>query len=115
MSQCRHHGDTLPGTERHFAHQPLPACHTTTPPCHAGGDRRLIDEYQPPGIELALATPPAPAHRGHVRAVLFGRVQGFFYTSFRYGAESGIPMRQQPSLQPWQAGLAVPAMSGPVV
>jgi hypothetical protein len=36
-----------------------------------------IDEHQPPGIELALATPPAPAHDDHVRAILLGRVQGF--------------------------------------
>ena len=77
MPQRRHHGDTLPGIERHLAYQPLSACRPAAPSGHACGTRRLIDEHQPPGIELALASPPTLAHGGHVRAILFGRVQGF--------------------------------------
>ena len=37
-----------------------------------------IDEYQPLRVELTLSAPPAPSHGGHVRTILFGRVQDFF-------------------------------------
>ena len=38
------------------------ACRAAAASCHAGGNRHFIDEHQPPGIELTVATEPAPAH-----------------------------------------------------
>jgi hypothetical protein len=38
----------------------------------------LVDEHQPPGIELRLLLPPSGARGDDVRPLLFGGAQSFF-------------------------------------
>jgi hypothetical protein len=45
---------------------------------HVGLCPGLIDENQPARIDLPLMALPASPFSGHVRTVLFGRVQAFF-------------------------------------
>ena len=49
------------------------------PPGLLGVGERLIDEHEPPDVELREEDlPPVVAGRGHVRAVSLGRVEDFF-------------------------------------
>ena len=45
---------------------------------HVGLDPRLIDEHQPPRIEIRLKGPPAPPPASDVGAGLLKREQRFF-------------------------------------
>jgi hypothetical protein len=45
---------------------------------HVGRGPGLVDEHQPPGIELLLLLPPSGAGGDDVRPLLFGGAQSFF-------------------------------------
>lgn len=79
VAQPRHKGDCLPLSERSTPDQLNPAWTAAPKPNHLGGDRRLVDEDQPGGIEQALLANPAPARAGHIRPLLFGGPETLFF------------------------------------
>jgi hypothetical protein len=65
-------------TMRHLADEPFAARPSTVAAGHVRGCGSFIDEYQLSWIELDLDLEPFLPGRGHVRPILFGRVQAFF-------------------------------------
>ena len=78
VAQRRDEGHGAPVAVRGLGDQGLAPCAPAVGPDHVGLGPGLIDEDQPPRVNLALmALPPRPAP-GDVGAVLFAGVHGFF-------------------------------------
>ena len=63
---------------RHRSPQPQAARTPTIAPRHVRGGPRLVDEDQAVGVESGLAADEDAPGLGYIRAVLLGRVVGFF-------------------------------------
>ncbi len=76
--QSGQEGCRLPMAIRNVGPEPLASSSATTTPGHVGRCPGLVDEHQTIRIEIELGIEPVPAPRQDVRAVLLGRVRGFF-------------------------------------
>ncbi len=76
-------GGGVPMAVRHAHAQPLALGCAAMQACHLGARSGLVDEDQPPGIEVGLLGEPGTAALQDIRAILLGRVAGLFLRVIR--------------------------------
>lgn len=77
-AQCGQEGERAPVTMRGKTTQAFALLPPATQRRHVGLDPCLINEHQPPGIEIRLKRPPAPSPPGYVGTSMLKGEQCFF-------------------------------------
>ena len=93
--------------------QALAAPAAASQPCHLGVDAAFVEEHQSGGIKLALLLPPLRARLGHVLALLFAGVRGFFSVMLRRSKNRQIvSIAALTSLSPSRTWISPKVISG---
>lgn len=80
QAQAGDKGGGLPVAVRDAGAQPLAAGAAPVQAGHLGRGAGLVEEHQLGRVKVRLRLEPRLPRRGDVRAVLLGRMRGFFYT-----------------------------------
>src|SRR5205809_3148860 len=102
VAQSGEKGAGLPTTVRDVGDQPLAASSSPIATGHIGGDTSLVDEDQPPWVQLSLPLSPGRPRLGDIGTLLLAGMECLFLcVSFRAFRKRSIDER--PTTMPWPA------------